>query len=453
MHQQFFFFHPHQELVSINCCTNLVQELPASTSKTKTLSILGALALQLSGRDNCFPKAKLKPMGFFPPSLNMAFVSCTLALWCLFLSQARGQPSVPATTTAATYDFGTPRNSHYGEPLCTIPLTPSEKDHLEGADDLIVYTKPDPPSGTSGTSHSRSYYLRYGTHIKNPQGRLSCAGASPPAECVTKNGECPAVCPCQHVSGGSGFQYVKHELIPRLERHAACRGPRRGGGAVPAGVGDQEHEGGAQNHQGEGRALGPAAAPDARVLIIGLGVGGVNARLRLSCPNVREIQTVEPSEQVISVSKRVFGFKTFPEDDRVERPVALAFGGEFVAKEAARNKTDSDKYDMVIVEAFLDSENVPEDCSSQEFYSNIDKILKPGGLFNQNLIYRPNITKTPPKEVLKIRMMAGFQHGGKLEIKEADNGNHLFFFEKQGGENRWLPLSGGREPLVGREEL
>ena len=107
------------------------------------------------------------------------------------------------------------------------------------------------------------------------------------------------------------------------------------------------------------------------VLIIGGGDGAIVKNV-LMYTTVKKIHLVEIDEKVVEISKKYFEHAYVFEDDRVE--IFYQDGAEFV-------KTVNEKYDVIIGDYTDPYPGSPaSSLISENFYSNIDKILKEPGI-------------------------------------------------------------------------
>jgi spermidine synthase len=118
--------------------------------------------------------------------------------------------------------------------------------------------------------------------------------------------------------------------------------------------------------------------PQEDVLIIGLGGGGMIHFLRQFDPNVR-IDAVEIDPVVVELADKYFGVRT-----EGNTAITTADGFQFIA-DAKK------KYDVIYMDAFLkpseatDDTGAPLTLRTDEFYQQLQGILKPGGVVAFNL--------------------------------------------------------------------
>ncbi len=101
------------------------------------------------------------------------------------------------------------------------------------------------------------------------------------------------------------------------------------------------------------------------VCILGLGAG-VAVKLLNQVYEIERIVGVEIDKVVVDLGKAFFDLN----DSNLE--VRLQDAAEYV-------KESSEKFDLILIDAFKDDE-VDSGCSCLEFYSNVIKLLKPGGI-------------------------------------------------------------------------
>lgn len=121
-----------------------------------------------------------------------------------------------------------------------------------------------------------------------------------------------------------------------------------------------------------------------RALIVGLGGGGMIHFLRHYDPQL-QIDVVEIDPVVVDVADKYFGIRS---DEKLK--IAAADGFEHLAK------TET-VYDVIYLDAFLkpsaatDSTGVPLRMRTIEFYRQVQKKLKPGGVVAFNLNAGPDL--------------------------------------------------------------
>jgi spermidine synthase len=126
------------------------------------------------------------------------------------------------------------------------------------------------------------------------------------------------------------------------------------------------------------------ADPQADVLIIGLGGGGMIHFLRREDPGVA-IDAVEIDPVVVKLADEFFGVRT---GEKVN--IITADGLKFIAE-------NEKQYDVIYMDAFLkpsaetDSTGVPLALRTRQFYEQLQTRLKPGGVVAFNLNPHPQM--------------------------------------------------------------
>lgn len=131
-------------------------------------------------------------------------------------------------------------------------------------------------------------------------------------------------------------------------------------------------------------------AQPTRVLMVGFGAGALPSNLVSSCPSGNlHIESVEVDPRVVSLAQRFFGFKPQPGVNEVE----VSDGFDAVLSRANQGVS----YDVVLVDCFGENDEVPAQCRSGVFLSQVHQILKPGGMVMQNIWGRsesnPNVAR------------------------------------------------------------
>jgi spermidine synthase len=122
--------------------------------------------------------------------------------------------------------------------------------------------------------------------------------------------------------------------------------------------------------------LALAVQPDARdVLVLGLGGGTVSKRYWRDYPEVH-VDSVEIDPVVVDVARTYFDL---PEDPRLVVYV----------QDARRYVQATDRtYDIIIVDAY-NADSLPYHLTTEEFFGEVDGLLKPGGVVAYNIIASP----------------------------------------------------------------
>jgi len=127
---------------------------------------------------------------------------------------------------------------------------------------------------------------------------------------------------------------------------------------------------------------GPLFAPDPNevkdVCILGLGAG-VAVKLLNQFYKIERIVGVEIDKVVVDLGKKFFDLN----DDNLE--IHIQDAAEYVKK-------SSERFDLIIIDTFHGKDVDPR-CSCPEFYSDVIKLLKPGGVV---LVNRVDTKRPPP---------------------------------------------------------
>lgn len=152
-----------------------------------------------------------------------------------------------------------------------------------------------------------------------------------------------------------------------------------------------------------------------KVLILGFGAGSVAAILQEELGFPCHIKGVELDPEVIRVGKEHFSTGRY---DKLE--VVKADAAEYLEQ-------DSGKYDLIVVDVYIDFE-VPASCESHEFVDQIYDHLMPGGvmLFNK-MIYNHEAGVQAEALETKFRALPGRTH--VIKIRESVL-NKIIVFEK-----------------------
>jgi spermidine synthase len=118
-----------------------------------------------------------------------------------------------------------------------------------------------------------------------------------------------------------------------------------------------------------------------RVLVLGLGGGELSQYLLHHCPGMH-VDAVELSSDVISLARNYFGLgeseQKFAERLNIEHADALTAVEE-------RALTAQYSYDTILVDCFSGKGEVPETCRSRDLAQKVKELLKPTGVFLQNI--------------------------------------------------------------------
>ncbi|NJK92328.1 MAG: fused MFS/spermidine synthase [Blastochloris sp.] len=109
-----------------------------------------------------------------------------------------------------------------------------------------------------------------------------------------------------------------------------------------------------------------------RVLLIGLGGGGINALIQAAYPEA-VMESVEIDPKVLELAERYMGFKAGPKNQ------VQVMDGRMALKRSKQ------RYDWVILDAFRGGD-VPVHLKTREFYGEIQAKLSPRGVVASNLI-------------------------------------------------------------------
>lgn len=108
------------------------------------------------------------------------------------------------------------------------------------------------------------------------------------------------------------------------------------------------------------------------VLLLGMGAGSVIQTLREEFQFNKKITAIEFDETIIQIAQDEYGIVA---DDKLSIHCADAY-------KYAQN--ESQKYDLVIIDLFIDN-RVPEQFYSEQFLQAVTKLVKPNGYFIFNL--------------------------------------------------------------------
>ncbi len=115
-------------------------------------------------------------------------------------------------------------------------------------------------------------------------------------------------------------------------------------------------------------------APNASVLILGLGGGSIIQTLKLHHKHTGTITGIELDEAVIDISKREYQL------DAIENVTIVQ------ANAAGYIKSCTTLFDLIVIDLFVD-DTVPEFCFSSAFWEDIARLTAPSGqvLFNAGM--------------------------------------------------------------------
>lgn len=145
------------------------------------------------------------------------------------------------------------------------------------------------------------------------------------------------------------------------------------------------------------------------VCILGLGAG-VAVRLLNRFYKIERIVGVEIDKVVADLGKEFFNLN----DNNLE--IHIQDAAEYI-------KESSKKFDLILIDTFKD-DAVDPGCSCQEFYSNVIKLLKPGGIV---LVNRANTKKQErTNKEFRLEFPPLFTRCYALTVK-----NNIFYFGLQ----------------------
>lgn len=127
-----------------------------------------------------------------------------------------------------------------------------------------------------------------------------------------------------------------------------------------------------------------------RVLFIGLGVGILPRFVRQNFPDTI-IDVVEIDGEIPAIAETYFGFK---KDNKIN--IHIADGRYFINQ-------NKEKYDIIFIDAY-NSECIPFQLTTEEFYSRIKASLLPDGIVTANLanLDNPNFIASEIKTVISV---------------------------------------------------
>jgi len=171
-----------------------------------------------------------------------------------------------------------------------------------------------------------------------------------------------------------------------------------------------------------------------RLLLIGLGGGGIPTMIKQRCPTAH-LESVEISATVARVASQFFGFT--PSDDNT---VEVADGAAAMARRVAGG--GAGKYDMVMVDCFSHGDAVPEGCRSATLFHDAKLLLRPDGVVVQNIWSRSAADKEGSwaGELAAVRSLykSTFPQVREEVVAENDANQELLLAGVQG--QRWLDL-------------
>ncbi|AJH14872.1 spermidine synthase [Myroides profundi] len=136
-----------------------------------------------------------------------------------------------------------------------------------------------------------------------------------------------------------------------------------------------------------------------KVLILGLGAGGVLKTLRDEVKYLNAIDSVELDEAILFIGKKYFGIEQYSTNHTIHNIDAF----EFVLR-------SKEQYDLIIIDIFQDAK-MPDFLFERYFVEQIQKILNPKGfiLFNTIVLTEEDENRNEqfytlfPKENYSIR--------------------------------------------------
>lgn len=114
-----------------------------------------------------------------------------------------------------------------------------------------------------------------------------------------------------------------------------------------------------------------------RVLLVGLGGGGLPEFIMSKCPKGTRVESVEYDPRMIEAASRYFGLHL----QQGVNEVVQGDGGDIVQQRSEQGE----KYDLVLVDAFSGPFQVPESCRDEKFIRNLQTIIRKNGMALQNI--------------------------------------------------------------------
>jgi hypothetical protein len=171
-----------------------------------------------------------------------------------------------------------------------------------------------------------------------------------------------------------------------------------------------------------------------RMLLIGLGGGGIPTLIKQRCPTA-QIESVEISATVARLASQYFGF--VPSNDN---SVEVADGASAVARRATGGGAGA--YDMVMVDCFSRGDAVPDGCRSAALFNGAKRLLRADGVVVQNIWARSaaDTEKMLPGQLAAVRSLyaSTFSQVREEIVAENDANQELLLAGVQG--QRWIDL-------------
>eukprot|EP00427_Karlodinium_veneficum_P018664 CAMPEP_0169139054 /NCGR_PEP_ID=MMETSP1015-20121227/42709_1 /TAXON_ID=342587 /ORGANISM="Karlodinium micrum, Strain CCMP2283" /LENGTH=275 /DNA_ID=CAMNT_0009204623 /DNA_START=141 /DNA_END=968 /DNA_ORIENTATION=- len=148
-----------------------------------------------------------------------------------------------------------------------------------------------------------------------------------------------------------------------------------------------------------------------RVLVLGLGGGELSQYLLHHCSGMH-VDAVELNSDVIALARNYFGLgeseQKFTDRLNIEQADALTAVGE-------RALTSGESYDAILVDCFAGKGEVPESCRSRDFAQKAKELLKPTGVFLQNIWHYSAQNQAVHQEFEKTKSIYHEVFDGALE--------------------------------------
>jgi len=171
-----------------------------------------------------------------------------------------------------------------------------------------------------------------------------------------------------------------------------------------------------------------------RLLLIGLGGGGIPTMIKQRCP-IAHIESVEISATVARVASQFFGF-----NPSVDNTVEVADGAAAVSHRVSGGGAGA--YDMVMVDCFSTGDAVPTGCRSAALLHNAKRLLRADGVVVQNIWARSaaDSQKKLPSQLAAVRSLyaSTFPQVREEIVAENDANQELLLAGVQG--QRWIDL-------------
>jgi spermidine synthase len=172
-----------------------------------------------------------------------------------------------------------------------------------------------------------------------------------------------------------------------------------------------------------------------RVLMIGLGGGSMARFLHQAHPKAKII-ALDVSPEVVSAARRHFDF---PEDGP-RLSVVLEDGAAWVPRHPA-------SADVILLDAFVDGDQVPELCCESFYAAARAALTEPGALVQ-------NFMADDPRREDRIAAMEAAFGGRALRLRAADRVNEIAMIFREGPRRvSWTELRRRADELEARHDL